>query len=138
MKSYSELVKIENYMERLKYLQYDRNVGEETFGWDRYLNQYLYRSSVWKKLRRDVIIRDEGCDMAYPGAIITGKLIIHHIEPLRKVDIETNSPKIYSMDNLVCVSHETHNAIHYGHDVYKNQNGFVIRTDNDTCPWRSR
>lgn len=135
IKSYSELIKIPTFIERYRYLKIGGQVGEETFGYDRYLNQILYRSSEWKRFRRDIIIRDNGCDLACDGYEIIGKVLIHHIDPITVRDIELRDPKIFDPENVVSVTLNTHNAIHYGDE------GLLIieplvRTPNDTCPWK--
>jgi hypothetical protein len=114
MKTYNELIKLKTFDERFDYLKLNGLVGEETFGYSRYLNQILYRSPEWRHLRREIVARDNGCDLAMPGYEIIGKLIVHHIEPITLKDIEERNPKIYDMNNLVSVSFMTHQALHYG------------------------
>lgn len=135
IKTYSELITIPTFEERFEYLQLKGSVGKDTFGYDRYLNQVLYRSSEWKRLRNQIIIRDGGCDLACDGYDIYGKVLIHHLNPITVEDVLARSRKVFDPDNLVCVSHNTHNAIHYG-DVDLLVTGPIIRTKNDTCPWR--
>lgn len=135
IKTYSELITIPTFEERFEYLQLKGSVGKDTFGYDRYLNQVLYRSPEWKRLRNQIIIRDGGCDLACDGYDIYGKVLIHHLNPITVEDVLTRSRKVFDPDNLVCVSHSTHNAIHYG-DVDLLVTGPIIRTKNDTCPWR--
>lgn len=135
IKTYSELITIPTFEERFEYLQLKGSVGKDTFGYDRYLNQVLYRSPEWKRLRNQIIIRDSGCDLACDGYDIYDKVLIHHLNPLTVEDVLTRSRKVFDPDNLVCVSHSTHNAIHYG-DVDLLVTGPIIRTKNDTCPWR--
>lgn len=135
IKTYSELITIQTFEERFKYLQLKGSVGKDTFGYDRYLNQVLYRSPEWKRLRNQIIIRDGGCDLACDGYNIYDKVLIHHLNPITVEDVLTRSRKVFDPDNLVCVSHNTHNAIHYG-DVDLIVTGPIIRTKNDTCPWR--
>lgn len=135
IKTYSEMVRLPTFLERYRYLKIGGQVGEETFGYDRYLNQILYRSSEWKCFRRDIIIRDNGCDLACDGYEIIGKVLIHHIDPITVRDIELRDPKIFDPENVVSVTLNTHNAIHYGDE------GLLIieplvRTPNDTCPWK--
>lgn len=137
IRTYSELITIPTFEERLKYLQLKGSVGKDTFGYDRYLNQVLYRSTEWKRLRNQIIIRDSGCDLACDGYDIYDKVLIHHLNPITVEDVLTRSRKVFDPDNLVCVSHNTHNAIHYG-DVDLLVTGPIIRTKNDTCPWRHR
>ena len=135
IRTYSELITIPTFEERFEYLQLKGSVGKDTFGYDRYLNQVLYRSPEWKSLRNQIIIRDGGCDLACDGYDIYGKVLIHHLNPITVEDVLARSRKVFDPDNLVCVSHSTHNAIHYG-DVDLLVTGPIIRTKNDTCPWR--
>lgn len=135
IRTYSELITIPTFEERFEYLQLKGSVGKDTFGYDRYLNQVLYRSPEWKRLRNQIIIRDGGCDLACDGYDIYGKVLIHHLNPITVEDVLARSRKVFDPDNLVCVSHSTHNAIHYG-DVDLLVAGPIIRTKNDTCPWR--
>ena len=135
IRTYSELITIPTFEERFEYLQLKGSVGKDTFGYDRHLNQVLYRSPEWKRLRNQIIIRDDGCDLACDGYDIYGKVLIHHLNPITVEDVLARSRKVFDPDNLVCVSHNTHNAIHYG-DVDLLVTGPIIRTKNDTCPWR--
>ena len=135
IRTYSELITIPTFEERFEYLQLKGSVGKDTFGYDRYLNQVLYHSPEWKRLRNQIIIRDGGCDLACDGYDIYGKVLIHHLNPITVEDVLARSRKVFDPDNLVCVSHSTHNAIHYG-DVDLLVTGPIIRTKNDTCPWR--
>ena len=135
IRTYSELITIPTFEERFEYLKLKGSVGKDTFGYDRYLNQVLYRSPEWKRLRNKIIIRDCGCDLACDGYDIYGKVLIHHLNPITVEDVLARSRKVFDPDNLVCVSHSTHNAIHYG-DVDLLVTGPIIRTKNDTCPWR--
>lgn len=135
IKTYSELITIPTFEERFEYLQLKGSVGKDTFGYDRYLNQVLYRSPEWKRLRNQIIIRDCGCDLACDGYDVYGKVLIHHLNPITVEDVLARSRKVFDPNNLVCVSHNTHNAIHYG-DVDLLVTGPIIRTKNDTCPWR--
>lgn len=135
IKTYSELITIPTFEERFEYLQLKGSVGKDTFGYDRHLNQVLYRSPEWKRLRNQIIIRDCGCDLACEGYDIHSKVLIHHLNPITVEDVLSRSRKVFDPDNLVCVSHSTHNAIHYG-DMDLLVTGPIIRTKNDTCPWR--
>ena len=135
IRTYSELITIPTFEERFEYLQLKGSVGKDTFGYDRYLNQVLYRSPEWKRLRNQIIIRDAGCDLACDGYDVYGKVLIHHLNPITVEDVLARSRKVFDPDNLVCVSHNTHNAIHYG-NVDLLVTGPIIRTKNDTCPWR--
>lgn len=123
-------------MERYEYLKLDGIVGESTFGFDRYLNQVFYRSQKWRAIRDEVIIRDEGCDLGVEGHDIYGKIIIHHMNPITIDDIEKESDYLLNPEFLICTTHTTHNAIHYS-DEKLLPTGPIIRTKNDTCPWKS-
>lgn len=135
-KSYSELRKLDSYESRLDYLRLKGIVGGETFGFDRYLNQQFYKSKEWKKIRDEVIIRDNGCDLGIPGREIYGKVYVHHMNPLT-VDDLNNKDYLLNPEYLVCVSHDTHNAIHYGYDNSEINNKYIERKPNDTCPWKN-
>lgn len=134
-RTYSELIKIGNYLERFRYLRLDGKVSQETFGFDRYLNQLFYQSAEWRIVRDHVIARDFGNDLAMDGYPIYGKIYIHHMNPLRKADLINGGEVLFDPEFLVCVSLDTHNAIHYG-DESKLFHGLVERTPNDTCPWK--
>lgn len=135
MKTYSELILLPTFKERFDYLKLDGVVGRETFGFDRYANQALYKSPEWRKTRRDIILRDKGCDLAIPDRVIFGKILIHHINPISIDDILNRDPKVFDPENLICVQFETHNAIHYGDEGLLFL-GLQERKPNDTCPWR--
>lgn len=113
-KSYSELTSFSTFLDRYRYLKLGGRIGEETFGFDRYLNQTLYKSPEWRRVRDEVIIRDNGCDLGLDGYEIYGKILIHHINPITQRMIQDRDPEIFDLENLICVSHNTHNAIHYG------------------------
>lgn len=136
IKTYSELIKLPTYEERFEYLLLHGSVGVDTFGCNRYLNQMFYNSIPWRKFRRNIIIRDNGCDLASPGYEIQDKIVvIHHIQPLNVDDVLKNSSLLMDPDNVICVSQRTHRAIHYG------DSSLLItapkeRTPNDTCPWK--
>lgn len=136
-KSYLELSLLDTYLDRFKYLQLKGSVGKDTFAFDRYLNQAFYQSPEWKKVRRDVIIRDNGCDLGINGYQLHGKIYIHHINPMTPEDIVNRNPMLLDPNNLICVSFNTHNAIHYGDESLLNT-GPIIREPNDTCPWKKR
>jgi 5-methylcytosine-specific restriction endonuclease McrA len=110
-------------------------VGQDTFGYDRYLNQILYQSSVWKSVRDEVIIRDNGCDLGIPGYDVVDKLVVHHINPITKDQIEHVNDVMFNPDFLICTSHRTHIAIHYG-DERLLPKPMVVRCPGDTVPWR--
>jgi hypothetical protein len=135
-RSYRELVRLPTFQERYEYLRLSGMVGQATFGSDRYLNQALYTSPEWKSFRNQIIIRDNGCDLGIEGRDVLGdRIIIHHINPLTVEDVEKRSPVIFDPDNVICVSHNTHQAIHYGDQSLLPKDP-VERTPNDTCPWK--
>jgi hypothetical protein len=136
IRTYSELITLPTFEERYEYLKLDGVVGEETFGFDRYMNQAFYQSREWKRVRDYVILRDNGCDLGVDGYTIYGKVLIHHMNPITAKDIATVSDYLMNPEYLICVSHTTHNAIHYG-DEDLIPKGPIIRTPNDTCPWRT-
>lgn len=135
IRTYSELITIPTFKERFKYLQLSGLIGNQIFGYDRYLNQMFYRSQKWKKIRDEVIIRDNACDLAMEGYDIFGKVIIHHMNPLSIKDIKSETEYLLDPEFLICVTHNTHNAIHYGDEsllpILPKE-----RTANDTCPWK--
>lgn len=115
MKRYSEVIRLPTFEARFEYLRLKGCVGESTFGFDRYLNQALYRSSEWRSFRRRVLIRDNGCDLAFPNRdILSGRAIIHHLNPITEKDIVERNACLFDLDNAITVSFETHQAIHYG------------------------
>lgn len=135
-KSYSELIKLKTFKERYSYLKIqDHKIGEDTFGHYRYLNQEFYKTKFWKDLRNKVILRDFGCDMGLDGFEIVGPIYIHHINPLTKADILNHSPKVTDLENLVCTSFGTHNAIHYGNDALLLYPEPIERRKGDTILW---
>lgn len=137
VKRYSELQLLLTFDERFKYLKLHGKVGEETFGFERYLNQVLYRSKEWKRVRNLVIVRDNGCDLGIPGREIAkgDKLIIHHMNPISIQDILDRSSTIFDLDNLICCTEMTHNAIHYGDENLMLMD-IAERRPGDTCPWK--
>lgn len=135
IKTYSELITLPTFEERFEYLKLDGTVGSETFGYDRYLNQTLYRSAEWKRFRRDIIIRDKGCDLACEGFEIHGKILIHHIDPITVEDVIRRHPKVFDPENVISTILNTHNAIHYG-DAELLVTAPIERSRFDTCPWR--
>ena len=135
IKTYSEVILLPTFVERYRYLKIGGSVGAETFGYDRYLNQTLYRSAEWKRFRREIIIRDKGMDLAHDEYEIAGKILVHHIDPITPEDVLRRHPKIFDPENVICVSLGTHNAIHYGDESLLILDP-IIRTPNDTCPWK--
>lgn len=137
IKTYSELRNMKTFAERFAYLKLTGAVGQDTFGLDRYLNQRFYRSPEWKHVRDLVIVRDNGCDLGIEDCPITGKVIIHHMNPLSVDDILKDDPEyMMNPEYLICVSHATHNAIHYGDERQLLQD-YIPRSPNDTSPWKS-
>lgn len=135
IRTYSELMTFDTFLDRFNYLKLNGKIGDSTFGWSRYLNQAFYSSPEWKKTRRRVIIRDEGLDLGVEGYDIYGPIYVHHINPITPEDIEERSSKLFDMDNLICVSRRTHDAITLG-DQDLLPTDPIIRRPNDTCPWR--
>lgn len=135
IRTYSELSKLSTFEERFEYLRLDGKVGKETFGFDRYLNQTFYRSSKWKSIRDEVILRDNGCDLGVEGHEIHGRVIIHHMNPITAKDIERESAFLLDPEFLICTIHNTHQAIHYS-DENLLIRAPVERTKYDTCPWK--
>lgn len=137
IKTYSELIRIPTFEERYRYLRLYGSVGEETFGFKRWVNQEFYHSDKWLRFRDKIIIRDGGCDLAVEGFEIYGPIIIiiHHLNPITYDDILNRNPCVFDPDNVVCTKLSTHNAIHYGDETLLPKLP-VERTKNDTCPWR--
>ena len=136
IRTYSELIKLPTFNERFAYLKLTGQVGKDTFGWDRYLNQNFYRSSEWKHVRDLVIVRDDGCDLGIPETPIMGKVIIHHMNPITVDDfLEDDHEYMMNPEYLICVSHATHNAIHYG-DANQLLQDYSPRRPGDTSPWK--
>ncbi len=134
-KYYHELIRLNTFKDRYEYLRLGGFVGKETFGFSRYLNQVLYTSPEWRSFRREIIIRDGGRDLAFEGRdILAGRILIHHLNPLTLSDVEQRSDSIFDPDNVVCVSHKVHQAIHYG-DASLLPEEPTIRQHGDTCPW---
>lgn len=135
IKTYSELITIPTFEGRYKYLKLGGRVGEETFGFDRYLNQVFYNSKEWLRIRDHVIVRDQGCDLGIPGREIYGKILVHHMNPITIEDIKRRSEFLLNPEYLICTFKNTHDAIHYGNDDILF--GLPMeRRPNDTCPWR--
>lgn len=135
IRTYSELVSLPSFKERYEYLRLNGSVGLDTFGFDRYLNQEFYRSKEWKSIRDQVIIRDNGCDLGVDGYEIYGRIVIHHMNPILQADILNRTQLLLDPDYLICTTHATHNAIHYGDEELLPREP-VERTRNDTCPWK--
>jgi len=135
IRTYSELRTYKTFIDRYNYLKLRGSVGIETFGFDRYLNQVLYRSRRWRRTRDGIILRDNGCDLGVEGYDIYDKIIIHHMNPLTIEDIEDDVDEIYDPEFLISVSFNTHQAIHYGDESLLPKEP-IERKPYDTCPWR--
>lgn len=135
IKTYSELITLPTFIERYEYLKIGGNIGIATFGYDRYLNQILYTSDAWRTFRRDIILRDNACDLGVDGYDMEYRITVHHIIPITIEDVINRSPKVFDPENVISTSHNTHMAIHYG-DKDKLILAPTERRPNDTCPWR--
>lgn len=135
IKTYSELILLPTFEDRYRYLRLSGRVGEETFGFDRYINQNFYKSEEWMSIRDYVIVRDNGCDLGIEGRDIYGRIMIHHMNPINVKDILHSSDYLLNPEYLITTTKRTHDAIHYG-----NENSLVTvppeRSKNDTCPWK--
>lgn len=134
IKCYTELRRLKSFEERYRYLRLSANVGDNTFGYDRYLNQMLYTSKKWLNVRDGIIIRDLGCDLGIEDYEIHGKIIVHHMNPITIEDIELDRDEVFDPEFLICTTHDTHNAIHFGNESLLPRLP-IIRRRNDTCPW---
>lgn len=135
IKTYSELITLPTFEERYQYLRLGGRVGMDTFGFDRYLNQIFYRSEEWKRLRNEIIIRDNGCDLGIDGREIYDRILIHHMNPITVKDVLDRSDLLLNPEYLICTTKTTHDAIHYGDEESLVQIPRE-RTKNDTCPWK--
>lgn len=135
-KSYTELIAIPTYEERFEYLKIGGMIGLATFGGSRYLNQALYGSPEWKAFRRNIILRDKACDMAFDGAEVSDRIVIHHINPITVDEVLNRDPDLFDPENVVAVSDTTHKAIHYGDASLLPHLKPIERVPNDMCPWR--
>lgn len=134
-KTYSELMTIKDFNERFEYLKLSGRVGETTFGSKRYMNQILYRTKEWLSVRDKIIIRDNGCDLGIEGREIAGRVLVHHINPISIDDILNGERKVFDPENLITISHMTHEAVHYGNSDLLMKDP-IERRANDTCPWK--
>lgn len=132
---YSELILLPTFKERYNYLQLGGTVGKETFGYDRYLNQILYTSVEWRNFRRQIIIRDNGCDLGCDGFELFSRILVHHINPITAEDVLNRSLIVFDPENVITTSHNTHQAIHYGDETLLHLLP-VERIRYDTCPWK--
>ena len=135
IRTYSELITIPTFLARYEYLKLNGQVGKEAFGFDRYLNQQFYHSDEWRSIRDLIITRDLGCDLGLEGYEIHGRIYIHHMNPITVKDIRDYTDYLIDPEYLICTTHNTHNAIHYG-DSSLLISDPVERTPFDTCPWR--
>ena len=135
IRTYSELITLPTFEERYEYLKIGGIVGEETFGFDRYLNQSFYKTKEWLRIRDYVIVRDQGCDLAMIDREIRGKILVHHMNPITKEDIVRRSKYLLDPEYLICTVKNTHDAIHYGDESLLIK-APIERQKNDTCPWR--
>lgn len=135
IRTYSDLITLPTFKERYEYLRLDGIVGEETFGFDRYINQIFYKSKEWLEVRDHVIIRDNGRDLGIEGHEIHNRILIHHMNPIRKEDILNRSDILLNPEYLITTTKRTHDAIHYG-DKNILLDAPIERIKNDTCPWK--
>ena len=135
IRTYSELITLPTFEERFRYLQLGGKVGEDTFGHDRYLNQMFYTSDEWRRIRRDVIVRDNGCDLGIQDREIHGLIIIHHMNPITIEDIINRSEFLLNPEYLISTVKNTHDAIHFSDERILITNP-IERRPNDTCPWK--
>ena len=135
IRTYSELILLPTFKERYEYLKLGGKVGEETFGFDRYLNQKFYKSKEWRDIRDYVILRDNACDLGIEDREIHSRIIIHHMNPITKYDIVNQTEFLTNPEYMICTLKRTHDAIHYGDDSIL-FGDVITRTKNDTCPWR--
>ncbi len=135
IKCYSELIELPTFEERFKYLKLDGRVGIQTFGSERIFNQDFYHSREWKLLRRDVIARDMGCDLGIEDREIFDKIIVHHINPMTMEQLEEGGDELFNLENFICCSHKTHEAIHYGDSSLLPRTEFIERRPGDTKLW---
>lgn len=136
IRTYDELITLDTFDERYAYLRLVGVVGESTFGGHRHLNQALYHSKEWADVRNFVILRDNACDLGISDREISGRIIIHHMNPLSLDDMFSYSKLLLDPAFLICTSHDTHNAIHYGDASLLRETEFVERKPNDQVPWR--
>lgn len=132
---YSDLIKLDSLKDRYEYCRIGQGVADETFGYERFLNQVFYKSYEWREVKRKVIIRDNGCEFGLKDYPILGQLIVHHLNPLTVEDITQRTRHLLDPEYLITVSYNTHNAIHYGSADLLPQD-YIPRTPNDTCLWK--
>lgn len=135
LRNYTELSKLNTFKKRFDYLKLNGSVGQQTFGFDRLFNQRFYKSREWRQVRDLVVVRDNGCDLGFQDFPIMGRIYIHHMNPFTMEDLERNASILLNPEYLICVSFDTHNAIHYGSESLLPREP-VERKKNDTCPWK--
>lgn len=135
IRTYQELITIDTFIGRYNYLKLNGSVCNETFGYDRYINQKFYKSQEWKRIRNYVILRDNGCDLGVEGRDIVDSIIIHHMNPVSKKDIIDRTDILLNPEYMICVSRNTHNAIHYGDESILLGDNIVKRHKDDTLLW---
>ena len=133
IRTYNELTSLRTFDERYEYLKLNGRVSDLTFGFDRYLNQVFYKSQIWQDTRRDIIVRDLGCDLGLEGYDINGGILVHHMNPIKIEDIRDRTDYLLNPNYLICACLRTHNAIHYGNS---SPNIITERSRGDTCPWK--
>ena len=136
LRTYSELISFNTLEDRFRYLRLKGEVGEELFGYERYLNQELYHSPEWYDVRQRVVIRDGGYDLGLPGWKIKGSIYVHHMNPITLEMLKNNDPLMFDPENLICCSYNTHQAITWGSEELLPK-PIIVRRPNDTCPWRN-
>ena len=136
IRTYTELIQIPTFLERFRYLKLNGHVGEELFGYSRYLNQVFYQSERWKKVRRSIILRDQGRDLGVEGYEIFGTVYVHHMNPITLQQIKDDDPCLVDPDQLICTSRKTHEAITLGDESLLQSIFLIERKPNDTCPWK--
>ena len=139
IRTYTELIQIPTFIERYRYLKLGGKIGEETYGWERYLNQNFYNSYEWRQFRRQIIIRDFGCDLGVEGhEFAPGEIIfIHHMNPINTQDIVNQTEFLMNPEYVISCRKRTHDAIHYGDESLITPYELTVRAPNDTCPWRN-
>lgn len=135
IKTYSELISLPTFKERFDYVNLHGRIGEETFGYDRFYNQRFYTSKEWRDFRNFIIARDLGCDLGLKDRPISGRIIVHHLNPIDITDIQDASEFLLNPEYVICVSSTTHDAIHYG-DFSKVNDELTERKPDDTKLWR--
>lgn len=138
LRTYNELMQLNTFEDRFNYLSLKGAVSKETFGFDRYLNQKFYKSREWESIRNKIMIRDNGCDMALADFPIHGKIIIHHMNPVTLDELKNNPQMLLNPEYLICVSHDTHNYIHYGDSSVVDKHTLHERVSGDTLLWKSK